>query len=97
MDKYDFGTIGSGDAWNCEVDKILWLHEKYGTLCEEMEGIAVYVVANNFNIPVLGIRVISDNEILGEPYERELGRKSQEFTYEVIMKIIEEQKNTAEK
>lgn len=88
--KVHFGTIGSGDAWNCEVDKILWLHEKYGTLCEEMEGIAVYVVANNFKVPVLGIRVISDNAILGEDYDRNLGIRSQEFTYEVILKMIEE-------
>ena len=47
-----FGIIGSGDVWNRETDKILWLNQNYGTLCEEMEGIAVYTVANNFDIPV---------------------------------------------
>lgn len=86
--KVHFGTIGSGDVWNREADKILWLHENYGTLCEEMEGIAVYTVANNFNIPVLGIRVISNNEILGEPYDRNIGLKSQEFTYAFILEFI---------
>lgn len=83
-----FGNIGSGDVWNREADKILWLHENYGTLCEEMEGIAVYTVANNFDIPVLGIRVISNNEILGEPYDRSIALKSQEFTYEFILQFI---------
>ena len=33
-EKLIFGTIGSGDIWNREVDRILYLHEKYGTLCE---------------------------------------------------------------
>ena len=55
-----------------------------------MEGIAVYTVANNFNIPVLGIRIISNNEILGEEFDKNLGLKSQEFTYELILKMIQE-------
>lgn len=83
-----FGTLGSGDIWNQETDKILWLHEKYGTLCEDMESIAIYTVANDFNIPVLGIRVISNNEILGEPYIRTTGLKSQEFCYQFILEML---------
>lgn len=89
--KVHFGTIGSGDVWNREVDRIMMLNKKYDTLCEEMEGISVYTVANNFNIPVIGIRIISNNEILGESYERSTGRKSQEFTYELIKKIIKKE------
>lgn len=88
--KVHFGTIGSGDGWNREADKILWLHENFGTLCEEMEGIAVYTIANNFAIPVLGIRIISNNEILDEPYDRNIGLKSQEFTYELMLQFIAE-------
>ena len=34
------------------------------------------------------IRIISNNEILREPYDRNIGLKSQEFTYELIKKII---------
>ena len=85
-----FGIIGSGDVWNQEIDKILWLNKNYGTLCEDMESIAIYIVANNFNIPVIGIRAISDNEILGENYDRNLGLQAQNFTYELILKIIAE-------
>ena len=77
-----------GDIWNREADKILMFHQKYGTLCEEAEGIAVYTIANDFEIPVLGVRVISDNEILDEPYDRNTGLKSQEFTYELILQKI---------
>lgn len=82
------GIIGSGDIWNCEKDKIMYLNEKHGVLCEEMEGIAVYTVCTNYNIPVVGIRIISDNEILGEEYDRNLGLECQKFVYEVIKEII---------
>lgn len=84
------GVIGSGDIWNREKDKILYLSEKHDVLCEEMEGISVYTIASNNNIPVVGIRVISDNEILGEEYDRNLGRKGQEFVYEVVKRYIKE-------
>ena len=83
-----FGTLGSGDVWNNEADKILHLHEKYGTLCEDMESIAIYYVAHTFSIPVIGIRVISNNEILEEGYDRNIESLSQEFAYELILKII---------
>ena len=82
------GIIGSGDIWNKELDRIIMLNNKFGILCEEMEGIGVYTVSNNFNIPVIGIRVISDNEILGEEFDRNTGLYSQNFTYKFIEKII---------
>ena len=82
------GIIGSGDVWNNEADRILMLNEKYKTLCEEMEGIGIYTVANNFKVPVLGVRVISNNEVLGERYDRSTGLYSQEFAYELIKNII---------
>jgi len=84
-----FGTIGSGDGWNRETDRILWFNKNYGTLCEDMESIAIYQVANTFNVPTIGIRIISNNEILGEVYDRNTGLKSQEFAYELVLKIIE--------
>ena len=31
------GTIGSGNFWNNELDRIAWLHENLGTSVEEME------------------------------------------------------------
>ena len=87
MEMYIFGVIGSGDIWNREADKILMLNREYGVLCEAMEGIAVYTVANNFKIPVIEIRVISNNEILNEKYDL-----IQKFTYDLIQKIIGENK-----
>ena len=83
-----FGRIGSGDVWNKEIDRILMFNEKYQTLCEEMEGYAIAKVANTYEIPMINIRAISNNEVLGESYIREVGRYSQEFTIELIKHLI---------
>ena len=91
--KVHIGTIGSADIWDREYDRIMMLNKRYGTLCEDMEANAIYTVANQFNIPVLGIKIVSNNEILGESYERSTGNKSQEFSYELIKKIIKRFKN----
>lgn len=85
-----YGVIGSGDIWNREADRILDLKEKYATLCEEMEGAAVFQIAKKYNIPVIDIRVISNNEITEEEYERTLGYYSQEF----VMKLVEKYFNS---
>ena len=87
--KVHTGVIGSGDIWNCEKDKIMYLNKEHGVLCEEMEGIAVYTVAKNYNVPVVGIRVISDNEMLSEEYDRNLGSECQKFVYEVVKRMLE--------
>ena len=69
--------------------KCLLLNNKYGTLCEEMETASVYSVAKDFNIPVIGIRIISNNEVLKEEYNRELATDCQKFVEKVIKKQIE--------
>lgn len=83
-----YGVIGSGDIWNKEVDRIIYLNNKYKILCEEMEGISVYTVANMYNIPVVAIRVISNNEMLNEQYDRSISLNAQKFTLE-LLKILE--------
>ena len=54
-DRYDvfFGTIGSGDIWNKNADRIKYINEKYGVICEDMECVAVYTVANLYGIPAI--------------------------------------------
>jgi adenosylhomocysteine nucleosidase len=85
--KIHYGVIGSGDIWNKECDRIIFLNNKYGMLCEDMEGIAVYTVANQYGIPAIDIRVISDNEVLKEDYERNISFKVQEFVEMLIESI----------
>lgn len=83
-----YGIIGSGDIWNKECDRMIYLNKKYNILCEEMEGIAVYTIANQYKIPVIDIRIISDNELLEEEYDRNICLKGQEFIMNLLKEIF---------
>lgn len=74
-----YGKIGSGDAWNREVDRILYLNKEYGIVCEDMESISIYNLADKFNIPVISIKIISDNSLIGEEYNRNVGEYLQDY------------------
>lgn len=82
-----YGKIGSGDVWNREVDRILYLNKEYGIICEDMESIAIYQLANNFNIKVISIKIISDNSLIGEEYDREVGVYLVDYIIEFLKKI----------
>lgn len=84
-----YGKIASGDCWNKEADRIMFFHEKYGLLCEEMEGAAIYQISSNFNIPTISFRAISNNEVLHEKYNRNVGEYVQKFTIEFIRKYFD--------
>lgn len=87
--KVSKGVIGSGDVWNREKDKLNYLDKVHKVACEDMESIAIYTIAKNYNLPVLAIKIMSDNELLGEEYEPKVGVYVQEFVYKVIKKVIE--------
>lgn len=78
------GRLGSGDVYNREVDRILWLREKGGQLCEDMESAAVYQLCRRFGVPCIGLRIISNNELTGEPYQRKEGENLQRFVWETL-------------
>ncbi|MEG9295381.1 5'-methylthioadenosine/S-adenosylhomocysteine nucleosidase [Mangrovibacillus sp. Mu-81] len=84
------GTIGSADVWNNEVDRINWFHEKYGTSVEEMEGAAGAQIAKAYDIPYLGIRILSNNKVNGGQYNPDTAQANQEFVYKVVKQYIEE-------
>ena len=86
--KIHYGVIGSGDIWNKECDWIIYLNKKYGILCEDMEGMAIYTVANQYKIPAIDIRAISDNEILKEEYDRNISINIQKFTMNLLKEIF---------
>ncbi len=86
--KIRIGIIGSGDVFNKEIDRINYIHSKLDTSCEEMESAAVYKVAQTLNVPVIGFRIISNNELLNEHYDVTYGKYSQEFTYSFLKEYI---------
>lgn len=82
------GTIGSADFWNSEVDRIKWIHEKYGTSVEEMEAASVAQIAEAYDVPFLGIRILSNNKTNGGTYNPGTAAANQEYVYEVVKEYI---------
>ncbi|PFG13281.1 5'-methylthioadenosine/S-adenosylhomocysteine nucleosidase [Bacillus sp. es.036] len=82
------GTIGSADVWNNEIDRINWFHEKYGTSVEEMEGAAGAQIAQAYDVPFLGIRILSNNKVNGGEYNPSTAEANQEYVYKVVQQYI---------
>ncbi len=78
------GTIGSADQWNRELDRINWLHQTYGTSVEEMETSAVALVAKAYDIPFLGVRIISNTDQHGEEFDPQTAEECQNFIIRLI-------------
>ncbi|MFW1922433.1 5'-methylthioadenosine/S-adenosylhomocysteine nucleosidase [Acinetobacter geminorum] len=77
------GTIGSADVWNNELDRIQFFHQRYGTSVEEMEAASVAQIASQFNVPFLGIRILSNNITNNGAYDPGTGEACQEYVLNV--------------
>lgn len=88
------GVIVSGDAWISCIDYINFLHERYGSSCEEMETAAAAQICHTAGIPFVGIRILSDNVSTNHDYDPNTGKTCQEFVLLVaenyINKILKE-------
>ena len=59
-----------------------------------MESIATYTIANQNKIPVISLKMISDNILTGEEYKREVGNILQDIILYYLKKLIKEWSNT---
>jgi adenosylhomocysteine nucleosidase len=84
------GVIGSSEIWNSEIDRIQRFHDRFGTTAEEMETASAAQIAGLFQIPFLGIRVLSNNITNGGTYDAKTGEACQEYVYEVVKGYIGE-------
>ena len=82
------GVIGSSEVWNSELDRIQQFHDRFGTVVEEMEAAASAQIAGLYNIPFLGIRVVSNNITNGEPYDGMTGPACQNFVHDVVKSYV---------
>lgn len=82
------GTILSGDAWLQGHDHINFLHERYGSSCEEMETCAAAQICHTAGIPFIGIRVLSDNILHDNRYVPESATICQDFVLLVVENYI---------
>ncbi len=84
------GRIATSDSWENRVDRILFLHEKFGSSCEEMETFAAAKVCRFYDVPFLGVRIISNSALTGEKFIPELGHDCQKFALEIVKNYIRE-------
>jgi adenosylhomocysteine nucleosidase len=84
------GVIGSSEIWNSEIDRIQRFHDQFGTTAEEMETVSAAQIAGLFEIPLLGIRVVSNNITNGGTYDARTGEACQEYVYDVVKAYIGE-------
>ena len=82
------GVIGSSEIWNSELDRIERFHDAFGTTAEEMETAAAAQIAGLFQIPFLGIRVVSNNITNGGTYDGKSAEACQEFVVEVVKAYV---------
>ncbi len=59
-----------------------------GTSVEEMEGAAAAMMAEAFGVPMLAIRVLSNNLTNGGAYDPSTARDCQEYTLRVVQHFI---------
>lgn len=79
------GTLGSGDLFSKEKDRILWLHEKFENDSEDMESFAVYSVCRDCGVPCVAVRVISNNELLDEEYDPRTSLELQRVIWKTVL------------
>lgn len=81
------GILGSGDLFSKEIDRIIWINNTFGNYCEDMESIGVYTACNRFKIPCVGVRIISNSEILLEELDESKAIELQRILINVINDI----------
>lgn len=69
------GRLGSGDIWNREHDVIMYLRDKYDVVVSDMESVSLYQICEELGLEVISIKMISDNCLLGESYDRDVLKK----------------------
>jgi adenosylhomocysteine nucleosidase len=75
-------------VWNSEIDRIERFHKQFGTTVEEMETASAAQIAALFEIPFLGIRVLSNNITNDGKYDPRTGEACQEYVYDVVKAYI---------
>lgn len=83
------GVISSADSWNNQIDRMLYLNELNGSSCEEMESNSVAQVCKTYDVPYLGIRILSNTGIYGEDFNPETGSACQEYVLNVAKNYIQ--------
>lgn len=82
------GTISTANVWLNNIDYVNFLHETYGSSCEEMETNVAAQICYTAGVPFIGIRVLSDNIIHNSDYVPESAIICQKFVLLVVEDYI---------
>ncbi|KAF1024528.1 MAG: 5'-methylthioadenosine/S-adenosylhomocysteine nucleosidase [Acinetobacter bereziniae] len=82
------GLIGSADMWNNELDRIKFFYDNYKTSVEDMETASSAQIASFFNVPFLGVRVLSNNLTNNGTYNAKTGEACQNFALDVAISYM---------
>lgn len=86
------GGIGSADFWSHGREKIAKICSRYPAICEDMETFAAAQVCRQADIPFLGIRIISNNELTGEEFRADTAAWCQQYVIDVVRNLIAEKR-----
>lgn len=87
--KVFYGILGSGDIFNRERDRIKYINKVQNTISEDMESIGVYTCCDLYNVPCIGMRIISNNELKNlEKLDINISFNLQRYICEYIKKVI---------
>jgi adenosylhomocysteine nucleosidase len=81
------GVIGSAFQFNQEVDRLLWIREKYDAVSEDMESAFAGGTALGFDTPFVAVRIISDSDFYAPGIQPEAARHGAEFVSRLVRQI----------
>ncbi|MDD6135154.1 MAG: 5'-methylthioadenosine/S-adenosylhomocysteine nucleosidase [Selenomonadaceae bacterium] len=77
------GCIASCNTWNRQKERLQFLHNQFGSSCEDMEVNSAAQICQQYGIPFLGIRILSNTEFRAEEFQPESAKVCQQFVLEV--------------
>jgi adenosylhomocysteine nucleosidase len=78
------GVIGSAFQFNKEVDRLLWIREKYDAVSEDMESAFAGGTALGFDTPFAAVRIISDSDFYSPGIHPDAAQRAAEFVIQLV-------------
>lgn len=77
------GCIASCNTWNRQKERLQYMHEKFGSSCEDMEVNSAAQICSQYAVPFLGIRILSNTEFQEKEFQPESAKVCQKFVLQV--------------
>ncbi len=87
-DGIHFDIIGSGDIWTKDSATIEKYNRENKMVCEAMECTGAYFAANTLGVPLVSVRVISNNELKGQEYDPETDVNAQKTVVSILDEFL---------